>query len=104
MEQIEGFNKTIVLYIIPLDTFMLTQIVYRPDSQSWSVGQLYQHIINDTYWYINQIKIALQNNQNAEMPIAESAHNPFNERRFTSDKIAGHPSFIEVMKILQPYR
>ncbi|MEJ7682628.1 MAG: hypothetical protein WKG06_33180 [Segetibacter sp.] len=36
----------------------------KPSPNSWSLGQVYMHLIDDTNYYIEQIKICVSTNDN----------------------------------------
>jgi len=69
---INQFNKTIDQWIAYLDNYTLAQLQQRPDMQSWSLGQVYVHIIEDTGFFIDQINIALTSTEQGEMHSAAS--------------------------------
>ena len=58
-ELLEQFNDTVDKWIGYLDDYTLTMLHQRPDAASWSLGQVYVHIIADTTWYIGQMRAAL---------------------------------------------
>ena len=63
----------------------------QPAAHSWSLGQLYLHLINDTWYYIDQIKACLSGNDNAHREISAEARALFLQNSFPDKKIAGHP-------------
>jgi hypothetical protein len=63
----DRFNKTIQQWIDYLDDYSLEMLRQRPQADAWSLGQVYVHIIEDTTFYLEQMKAALaSNNLHAE--------------------------------------
>ncbi len=56
---LERFNKTIQQWIDQLEDYSLDMLQQRPAVDSWSLGQVYVHIIEDTTFYVEQMKAAL---------------------------------------------
>lgn len=56
---LDRFNKTIQQWIDSLDDYSLEMLQQRPAVDSWSLGQVYIHIIEDTTFYLDQMKAAL---------------------------------------------
>lgn len=66
--EIRNFNQTIDIWIAELPKFSLGQLQLRPDGDSWSLGQVYLHLIKDSNWFLEQITVALEDNQNRHKP------------------------------------
>lgn len=62
---IENFNRTIDIWIKALEQYDLVQLCTKPSPTSWSLEQLYLHLIADTNFYIEQIKICASSNDHA---------------------------------------
>jgi len=68
---IENFNRTIDIWIRALEGYDYDQLTARPSPTSWSLGQVYMHLLDDTSYYIEQIKVCVTNNDQAsEQPTA----------------------------------
>lgn len=77
------FNKSIQQWIDHLDSYSIEMLQQRPQSGSWSLGQVYVHIIGDTTFYVEQIKTALSlNNLNAEKNMHKQAKVMFEQNGF----------------------
>jgi len=63
---IQNFNRTIDLWINDLEQYDFIQLCAKPSPTSWSIGQLYLHLIADTSFYIDQIKICTSTNDHAD--------------------------------------
>ncbi len=51
---VEAFSTQIKLWIDDLDCYEFEKIIINPNPNSWSISQVYMHIINDTAWYFDQ--------------------------------------------------
>src|SRR5258708_1659600 len=67
------FNATIDKWIISLDDYTLEMLCRNPQIQSWSLGQVYNHIIDDTKYFIEQMRICLSTNANSEKEMHKDA-------------------------------
>ena len=88
---IELFNQAIDLWISELNKFSHDQLLLKPDTNSWSMGQLYMHILNDTNWYINQMNLSIEDTQNCHREMNEEGKALFERSSFEDKKIAGDP-------------
>lgn len=70
---LEQFNQTITYYFKALDHYTLEQLCAQPHPDRWSLGQMYRHIIDDTAWFIDQIKTCLISTDNADKSMHEDA-------------------------------
>lgn len=56
---IAELESTIDIWINALDHYDLDTLQRKPNKNSWSLGQVYIHILNDTNYYIHQIESCL---------------------------------------------
>lgn len=89
---LDDFNHTIAAYIIELDRYNLAQLCAKPSPTSWSLGQMYLHLIADTRFYLGQIKICISNNDHAEEQAAPHAKAMFARNEFPDEFIEGAPA------------
>jgi len=89
---IDDFNYTIDIWIKELEKYDFDQLCTKPSSTTWSLGQMYMHLIEDTGYYIEQIKICLSNNENATEDAAPAAKIMFANNSFPDEIIEGAPS------------
>ena len=61
---IESFNKTIDEWINSLQHYNVKELLAKPSPTSWSLGQLYNHLINETSYYISRMDICISSNRN----------------------------------------
>jgi hypothetical protein len=61
----ENFNRTITIWIRALEGYDYHQLTAKPSPASWSIGQVYMHLLGDTSYYIEQIRVCVTNNDQA---------------------------------------
>ena len=57
---LQAFNETIQKWIDFLDEYTLEMLCKKPNNNSWSLGQVYTHIMDDTTWFVEQMAAAMQ--------------------------------------------
>jgi hypothetical protein len=62
---LDQFNATIDTWIVCLDDYSLPMLCRIPAPGSWSLGRMYIHIIEDTNWFVEQIRTTLLTSDNA---------------------------------------
>jgi hypothetical protein len=88
----EHFNQVLNKWISDLDQLSLAQLVINPSIDSWSMGQLYNHMLSETKHYFEQIRICLSTNDNMnEEASAEGKIMLYNDS-FPDERIQGAPS------------
>ena len=70
---LNAFNETIQNWIDFLDDYTLEMLYQKPDDKSWSLGQVYTHIIDDTAWFVEQMAAAMQTNADSEKEMHKNA-------------------------------
>ncbi|MCW3109652.1 MAG: DinB family protein [Segetibacter sp.] len=89
---IEDFNHTIDLWIKGLEQYDFIQLCAKPSPNGWSLGQVYMHLIDETNYYIQQIKICVSNNDNINKEAAPAAKAMFLNNEFPDVVIEGAAS------------
>ncbi len=79
---LEQFNSTVDKWISYLDDYTLEMLCQRPNMQSWSLGQVYVHIIADTGFFVEQIKICLLDDRNGNETMHDNAKAMFTRNSF----------------------
>lgn len=97
---IDDFNNTIDAWIAELDRFDFEKLIAKPDANSWSLGQVYMHLINETHYYIEQMEVSINNNENLAMEMTDAGKSMFADNAFPEIKIKGDPASTD--KIQQP--
>lgn len=89
---IQNFNQTIDYWISELDKYEFAHLCAKPSVESWSLGQLYLHLIYDTTFFIQQIEICNSNNDHAGAEASANAREMFRNNAFPDERIEGAPS------------
>ena len=97
---LENFNHTIDGWISELQSYNLGKLLMKPTPESWSLGQLYNHLIDQTKYYFEQIEDCLNQNENSTENMKENAKFMFSKNSFPDERIKGDPAFTE--KVQQP--
>lgn len=85
---LNSFNKTILVWIESLKNYSLDDLQRRPSAGEWSLGQVYQHIIDDTKFFIEQVEACLTANDNSDKEMHEDAKRIFANNSFPAMKLA----------------
>lgn len=92
---IDKFNETIAIWMDGLNSVTLDQLLAKPDEKSWSLGQLYEHLIEESNWYNGQIELSLNDRQHANTKRSDEADILFRAKSFANEKIQGDPLIAE---------
>lgn len=85
---IDDFNNAIDTWINAINKLDFQQLCFQPDDSSWSIGQICVHLLNDTSWFLEQVKICLSNNDNANETMISFAKKMFDVNSFPNEKLA----------------
>lgn len=83
------FNDTIEKWIRYLNDYSLGMLCRKPQPDSWSLGQVYIHIIDDTGYFIGQMKTALLKDVNKEKEMHKYARSLFEHDTFPDALLEG---------------
>jgi len=86
---IEDFKHAIDIWIKELEQYNFVQLCAKPSPNSWSLGQVYIHLIDDTNYYIEQIKICVSANDNVIEEASPNAKTMFLNNDFPNEVIEG---------------
>ena len=86
---LDRFNETIEKWIGALDSYTLEMLCRQPRAGSWSLGQVYIHIIDDTTWFAEQVRTCLLTNANSEKEMQEDAKVLFRNNAFPDRQLTG---------------
>jgi hypothetical protein len=87
----EKFNQTIDTWIGELARYDYHQLCLQPSPDSWSMGQLYQHLIEETAFYFRQVEICQSNDENEFESMTDNAKDWLQKNSFPDKKLAGPP-------------
>lgn len=85
----EIFSHIIDQWIVALGKYDYEETLIKPDKDSWSIGQLYMHLIFDTKFFIEQINTCTLSNDNAQESCTAFAKEIFDNNGFPDKKITG---------------
>jgi hypothetical protein len=86
---LKHFNDTIDTWIMALDDYTLDMLCREPKPGSWSLGQMYTHIIDDTNWFVEQMKAALSTDADSDKEMHDNAKYMFKTNGFPDIMIEG---------------
>jgi GNAT superfamily N-acetyltransferase len=88
---LDDFNRILQHWITELGLYPMDQLRMKPSVTSWSLGQVYMHLVDDTNWYIEQIRICVLSNDHADGEKSPFAENLFRKNDFPDESLAGSP-------------
>lgn len=97
---IDDFNHTLQIWLRELNKYDYKKIIEKPEASSWSIGQVYMHLIDETTWYFGQISLCFDDLEHPEKEMSESAKLMFQNNSFPDLQIKGDP--IAAANISQP--
>jgi hypothetical protein len=89
---LEGFNLTMDNWITALDGYSYLQLCSKPLPASWSVGQVYVHLIEETKFYFEQIEICVVTNDHSEQNPTEEGESMLRNNSFPDQMLEGGPA------------
>jgi len=89
---IEEFNHTIDIWVKEIAEYDFFQLCAKPSCDSWSLGQVIAHLVADTNYYIEQIKICVSTHDNAFEVSSPAAKAMFQNNDFPDEVIEGAPT------------
>jgi hypothetical protein len=89
LPQLRQFDATIQQWIDLLSNYTLEQLCRPPRAGSWSLGQVYIHIIDDTGWFAGQMKEALHSRVDGDKTMHPDARAMFDRNGFPDVLIEG---------------
>jgi hypothetical protein len=89
---IDDFNHTIDIYINALRRYTFEELCVTPSARSWSIGQMYIHLIQDTGFYIDQIEIATASDEQSDRKLLPHGKWMLDRNEFPDEIIEGAPS------------
>jgi len=92
LPRIKDFDQAIDNWIKDLDQYSLTQLTAKPSPASWSVGQMYMHIIQATHFFMKQIHSCISNNDNLDGELYPEARSMFSNNDLPDTQLDGPPS------------
>jgi hypothetical protein len=84
---IKDFKATIDTWIKAIQEYSFEDLCNNPDNNSWSLGQVCMHPVNDTDWFIEQIKIYMLNDDNTKETMLPFAQTTFTNNSFPDERL-----------------
>jgi hypothetical protein len=86
---VQSFNTTIQQWRDFLDDYSFEMLVKQPQDGSWSVGQVYVHIVGVTNTCAGRIKEALASDANSDQQMTERAQAMMEKNEFPDIRMKG---------------
>ncbi len=93
---IDDLNQIIGTWTSELEKYNFAQLCAKPTPESWSLGQVYMHLMYDTTFYVYQINTCLSTNDYASEEASEAAKEMFLRNEFPDEVIEGAPDNIHI--------
>ena len=81
------FNTAIDEWIYAVQQYAAEQLYNKPSTGEWSVGQVCMHLVNDTNWFIQQIRTCTSVIANTSQTMHEAAKSMFANNSFPNEKL-----------------
>jgi hypothetical protein len=88
---VNDFNRTIDIWINELKKYDFVQLCSKPSADSWSIGQVYMHLIENTEYYIEQIKTCISTNDNIDGEATTNGKAMLSNNDFPDELLEGPP-------------
>lgn len=85
---LEDFNLIIDTWINELDTYTIAQLLFKPPA-GWSLGQLYMHLVDDTNYYMEEMKRCMTTGNDTNGDKSDFAKTLFANNGFPDAAIEG---------------
>lgn len=85
----ENFKHPVDTWINALEQYDFVQLCTTVSVNSWSLGQVYMHLLEDTRYYLEQIKICASNNDHSNEAPSSFAKTMLLNNEFPDEIIKG---------------
>jgi hypothetical protein len=89
---INDFNKTLDTWMSAPDMYSFDQLLVKPYHKSWSLGQVFLHLIESTSFYLDNIKTCMTTDENHDEKACSEAEEMFKINQFPDIEIEGPES------------
>lgn len=87
-----SLQQSFTAWIDALEQYDLDDLQKQPEAGSWSMGQLYVHLVQSSRFFLDQVKTCTSNNDNADRQHAPAAIAIFTRNELPDMRIEGPPS------------
>jgi hypothetical protein len=102
MTPVTRFNRTIDHWIDALNRYTPEMLRQEPGPGSWSLGQVYTHLIDDTGYFVTQMKAALSSTGHVHEQMHADAAAMFARNGFPDIAIAGPATGKQILQPAHP--
>jgi hypothetical protein len=95
----EDFSRTLDYWIKELEQYDFNQLCAKPSPSSWSMGQVFMHLVKNTNYYIEQIRICVSTDDHENEEASTHGKKMLSDNEFPDEIIEGPP---ENSRTLQP--
>ena len=96
----EALDQTITGWIKSLDHYTLPELCNKPSPAGWSLGQVYFHLIDNTWYYLEEAKICLSSDDHSHEQALPEGTAMLTKNEFPDTIIEGPDTNIHIP---QPY-
>lgn len=89
---LNDLESTINYWIALLDQYSFEQLTRKYQTNKWSLGQVFMHLIESSNFFLHNANHCLESMQNANEPLSESANNLFLKNELPNIDIEGPAS------------
>ena len=89
---IDDLHKTLQTWVDALKDYDNRSLLIKPAIDSWSIGQVYMHLIDETIFFLSQARACLSTNKNAEETASAEGLQMLSNNSFPDELIDGPPS------------
>jgi len=83
----DKLNETLTSWISALQDYDFDTLVTKPDSENWSLGQVFVHLITETNYYMEQIEYCLTHSENGSEQMSGNGRLLFANNEFPDERI-----------------
>lgn len=98
---IDQFNHTIDHWLDALPTYTDNSFTKQPSPTSWSVAQLYNHLIDETKWYLGEIEKCLSSESFSPGEMTSDGKKMFAANEFPDIMIKGNSQLSNNLSIIE---
>jgi len=89
---IQALNKSVDNWLKDLKTYRFDQLLIKPSTETWSLGQVYMHLIESTHYFILQAKLCATNDDHRNEETSTKARSMILNNEFPNLRLDGPPT------------
>ena len=89
---IENIQKDLDIWIKIIENTKDSNLSLQPEKNAWSLGQIAVHLIDSTYYFMEQIRICTSSHEHSTEEIKAPAKTMLDNNDFPDAKLVGPPS------------